>query len=380
MFVAAGPTATSGLSPGLGTVRILHLAKYYWPRSGGRERVVQNLAEGAFQLGHEAEVIAVETHWTWSKRGRHRHKVRRVFSFGALGSQEFAPGYIAAAWKSADIIHVHHPHPLADLVSLLRLRRTPLVVTQHQDVRPGPVSPHLSRWILRRAGAIVVPSSSHVALCRELAGLESKVEVIPFAIDERRWMEVPPPPGRKPARAIFIGRLVRWKGVDLLLRALAQTEDIELDIVGDGPESPRLKTLAKALAITDRVRFFGEFPDEDLPFRMVAADFLVLPSVTSSEMFGLVAIEAMAAGRPVITTDLPSGVRDVNVAGETGFVVPLRDVDALAGAMQTLAADPELVRKMGAAGRSRVLEHFTREEMARRHIALYERLLNGSRE
>jgi rhamnosyl/mannosyltransferase len=85
----------------------------------------------------------------------------------------------------------------------------------------------------------------------------------------------------------------------------------------------------------------------------------------------------MAAGRPVITTDLPSGVRDVNVAGETGFVVPLRDVNALAGAMQTLAADPDLVRKMGAAGRKRVLEHFTREEMARRHIALYERLMKG---
>ena len=356
-------------------MRILHLAKYYWPRSGGRERVVQGLAEGAAQLGHEAEVYAVETTWDWSKKRRHKHNVTRAFSFGAVGSQELAPGYLTAAWKSADIIHVHHPHSLADLACLLRLRRTPLVVTQHQDARPGPIAPRLAHRTLKRAGAIVVPSSSHMALCRELVGFESKVEVIPFGIDEQRWMEVPPPPGGKPARAIFVGRLVRWKGVDLLLRALQQTEDVELDIVGHGPEAPYLKTLAKALAITDRVRFFGEFPDEDLPFRMAAADFLVLPSVSVNEMFGLVAIEAMAAGRPVITTDLPSGVRDVNVAGETGFVVPLRDVDALAGAIQTLAADPGLVRKMGEAGRRRVEEQFTRAVMARRHIELYERLL-----
>jgi rhamnosyl/mannosyltransferase len=358
-------------------VRILHLAKYYWPRSGGRERVVQGLAEGAAQLGHEAEVYAVETRWDWSKKRRHKHNVTRAFSFGVVGSQELAPGYLTAAWKSADLIHVHHPHSLADLACLLRLRRTPLVVTQHQDARPGPLAPRLARRTLRRAGAIVVPSSSHVALCRELVGFESKVEVIPFGIDERRWMEVPPPPGGKPARAIFIGRLVRWKGVDILLRALQQTEDVELDIVGHGLEAPRLKTLAKALAITDRVRFFGEFPDEDLPFRMAAADFLVLPSVSVNEMFGLVALEAMAAGRPVITTDLPSGVRDVNIVGETGFVVPLRDVNALASAIQTLAADPALARKMGEAGRRRVEEQFTREVMARRHVELYERLVAG---
>ena len=145
-------------------MRILHLAKYYWPRSGGMERVVQGLADGAAGLGHEVEVVAVETTLGSSRdSGRQRSSVRRAFSFGALGSQEIAPGYIAAAWKRADIIHVHHPHPLADIACLLRARRTPVVVTQHADARRGIYRPS-ARLVLRRAKAVVVPSRAHVAL------------------------------------------------------------------------------------------------------------------------------------------------------------------------------------------------------------------------
>ena len=116
-------------------MRILHLAKYYWPRSGGMERVVQTLVEGASNLGHQVEVVAVESIGRSGETGRHRSSVTRAFSFAALGTQEIAPGYIAAAWKRADIIHVHHPHPLADIACLLRARRTPIVVTQHADSR-----------------------------------------------------------------------------------------------------------------------------------------------------------------------------------------------------------------------------------------------------
>lgn len=312
------------------------------------------------------------------RRSRHQSRVTRVFSFGSLGSQDFAPGYLAAAWHRADIIHVHHPHTLADLAVMLRARRTPLVVTQHADQRRTPQR-FVSRITLKRARAIVVPSRAHIALCSELDRFETKVEVIPFGIDESRWADVPPAPAAGPVRALFIGRLARYKGVDVLLRALERVPELRLDIVGTGPEAPRLRTLAQALAVTDRVRWYGEYPDEDIPRRMAEAHFLVLPSVTVEEMFGLVAVEAMAAGRPVITTDLPSGVREVNSHDRTGLVVPLRDPEALAQAMARLAADPERRRAMGAAGRAEVAARFTRRQMAEAHIALYERILAGRR-
>ena len=357
-------------------MRILHLAKYYWPRSGGMERVVQDLAEGAVGLGHHVEVVAVESLGRRAVRGRQRSSVTRAFSFGALGSEEIAPGYIAAAWKRADIIHVHHPHPLADVACLLRAGRTPVVVTQHADSKRSIYRP-AAGLVLRRARRVVVPSRAHLALSSELVGLESKVEVIPFGIDQTRWELVPPPPPGAPPRAIFIGRLEPYKGVDILLRALELVPDLRLDIVGTGPSGPRLRTLSQALAVADRVRWYGEYPDEDLPRRVADADFLVLPSVTVAEMFGLVVLEAMAAGRPVITTAVPSAVREVNVPGETGLEVPLRDVGALARAMETLAHDAPLRERMGAAGRRRVMERFTRDRMAQEHIALYEDLLAG---
>lgn len=355
-------------------MRILHLAKYYWPRSGGMERVVQGLAEGAAALGHQVEVVAVEGRGRGGTAGRQRSSVTRAFSFAALGSQEIAPGYIAAAWKRSDIIHVHHPHPLADVACLLRAGRTPVVVTQHADSRRSIYRP-ATRLVLRRAAAVVVPSRAHLALSDELVGYESKVEVIPFGIEQSRWETVPPPPPGAPPRAIFIGRLVAYKGLDVLLRALERVPELRLDIVGSGPEGPRLRTLAQALAITDRVRWYGEYPDEDLPRRMADADFLVLPSVTVQEMFGLVVLEAMAAGRPVVTTALPSAVREVNVPGETGLEVPLRDVQALAEALETLSRDPERRRALGEAGRRRVQERFTQAAMAERHIELYERIV-----
>jgi glycosyltransferase involved in cell wall biosynthesis len=358
-------------------MRILHLAKYYWPRSGGMERVVQDLAEGASLLGHQVEVVAVQSLGRQRTSARQRSSVTRAFSFGALGSQEIAPGYIAAAWKRADVIHVHHPHTLADIACLLRAGRTPVVVTQHADAKRSTYHP-VARLVLRRARAIVVPSQAHLALSTELRGFESKVEVIPFGIDEQRWNVVPPPPPGAPPRALFIGRLLPFKGVDLLLRALERVPDLRLDIVGSGPESSRLRTLAQALAVTDRVRWYGEYPDEDLTRRMADADFLVLPSVTVEEMFGLVVLEAMAAGRPVVTTAVPSAVREVNLPGVTGLEVPLRDVGALAAALDTLARDPIRRHVMGEAGRARVAEQFTRTLMAERHIALYQRVLAGA--
>ena len=227
-------------------MRILHLAKYYWPRSGGMERVVQTLADGAANLGHQVEVVAVESRGRSPVPGRSRSSVTRAFSFAALGSQEIAPGYIAAAWKRADIIHLHHPHPLADLACLLRAGRTPVVVTQHADALRSIYRP-LTRLVIRRASAVVVPSRAHLALSTELRGYENKVEVIPFGIDQKRWQVVPPPPPGASPRAIFIGRLVAYKGLDVLLRALEQVPELRLDVVGSGPEGPRLRTLAQLL-------------------------------------------------------------------------------------------------------------------------------------
>jgi len=168
---------------------------------------------------------------------------------------------------------------------------------------------------------------------------------------------------------LFLGRLVAYKGVDVLIKA-ASPLNIHVVVAGDGPM--RSSWMAEASQRKDRATF--EFPgapsDDDVKAWMHAADVLVLPSITRAEAFGVVQLEAMASGTPVISTNVPSGVPWVNRDGETGLVVPPGDVFALRCALETLMADAPLRCRLGAAGAARVRSEFTLDRMADRFVTL----------
>ena len=170
--------------------------------------VVQSLAESMAERGHEVEVVAVTAFGDPRPGQKRRASVKRAWSFAPVGSQELAPAYIAAAWWRADVIHLHHPHSLADITYALRPSLAPLVVTQHADY-PTIKYKLPGRYVLKRAAAIIVPSRAHIARSRELKGFEHKVHVIPCGIDERRW-EVVPPPLQQPAARVH-GRLEGYR-------------------------------------------------------------------------------------------------------------------------------------------------------------------------
>ena len=135
------------------------------------------------------------------------------------------------------------------------------------------------------------------------------------------------------------------------------------------------RALAEELGVAGRVQFAGDVPAAELPFYYAACDVFVLPSSERSEAFGLVQLEAMAAGKPVVCTELGTGTSFVNVDGETGFVVPARDPRALASAITNLIDDDRLRVQMGAAGRARVQNQFLLKDMVDRVVALYEDLI-----
>jgi rhamnosyl/mannosyltransferase len=257
------------------------------------------------------------------------------------------------------------------------------VITHHSDVRrqviAKPLYWPLVRAVLARSRAIVVPTQAHLAISQELLGFEKKIRIIPFGVDQVRFS--PTAPKRKPAIfdgmgpvGLFAGRLVGYKGLDVLIRAVAGTQ-LHVVIVGDGPLSSELQGQATTAGLAQQIRFAGDIPSDELPSYFQAADYLILPSVSPAEMFGIVLIEAMACGKPVISTVLPTGVREVNQAGVTGLEVPPGDPAALRGAMQQLSGDPELRRKLGNAGRARVERQFTLGQMIREHLALYSELI-----
>jgi glycosyltransferase involved in cell wall biosynthesis len=366
-------------------VKILHLSKFYPPDKGGLEHVVARLAEGAAAAGHDVRVVSA-TGSSWLRPPNQRVTepprggvtVVRLATHGIYWSQPIAPGYLAAARWPADVVHVHHPHPLADLAVLLGVR-APVVVTHHSDVRrqviARPIYGPLARSVLKRAGAVLVATRANAAVSRDLDGFEGKVRVIPFGVDADRFhpRSHPQRPTRFPAEGavgLFVGRLVGYKGLDVLIRAVSGTA-LKIVVAGDGPLRSQLEQQARAAGVADQVIFAGDVPDELITSYFQSADYFVLPSTTPAEMFGIALVEAMACAKPVISTSLPTGVREVNAADVTGLEVTPGDHVALRAAMERLASDGELRQRMGAAARARVEERFTLRHMVDAHLRVY---------
>ena len=177
--------------------------------------------------------------------------------------------------------------------------------------------------------------------------------------------------GRPGFVVLFVGRLVPYKGVDVLLQAMRGL-DASAVIVGDGPLRAALEQQADALGVSDRVSFRGTLSEDALAELYATCDVLALPSTTAAEAFGLVQVEAMARGKPVVSTRVASGVPWVNQDGVTGFTVPPGDPDALRSALGRLQQDPDLRDRMGDAGRRRFREWFTHAAMVDRTAGLYE--------
>ncbi|HXW03868.1 MAG TPA: glycosyltransferase [Vicinamibacterales bacterium] len=357
-------------------LKVLHVAKFYPPERGGMERVVQMLCRAAPHRLDSA-VLAF---------GRARRTqedvvdgvgVTRVGTLGMAGSVPIAPGFTRALRAArADVLVLHEPNPWALLAFGLSRPRIPLAIWFHSEV----VRPSLQYSLFYAplahpaygaAARIIVSSPDLGRHAKALQSSLDRVRVIPFGIDASRWM---PGDGVR-ARAeeirrqhglplvVFAGRLVSYKGVDVLLRA-ASSLPVSVVVIGDGPMRAEWSALARQLNGCARVAFAGEVDDAELHAHLAACDMFVLPSITRAEAFGYVQLEAMACGRPVVSTALPSGVPWVNRHGETGLVVPPGDVGALRAAIGRLAADAGLRARLGAAGRARIARDFTLDGMA----------------
>jgi rhamnosyl/mannosyltransferase len=286
------------------------------------------------------------------------------------------------AREEADLIVIHEPNPMALLAYFLARPAGTLVVWFHSEViRPSWryrlfYRPFL-QFALTRASRIVVASPTLAASAPQLQEWQSKCVVIPYGIQPRRMTSDAVVRRAAAIRkehdapiVLFVGRLVTYKGVDVLLDAMSSVEAVAL-IVGDGPRRAALQRQAATLGLGDRVKFLGEVAADELAALYRACDVFVLPSITRQEAFGVVQIEAMASAKPVISTDLGTGVAWVNQDLETGLVVPPGDALALRSAIVRLLGDPSLQTALGAAGAERARSVFGIDRMVDATLALY---------
>jgi rhamnosyl/mannosyltransferase len=385
-----GHVATLRSANDLGRLRVLHVGKYYPPVPGGMERVLQLLCEHERRVT-DSEVLVVNTSHRTIRETWHGVPVTRVARLAAIGSVGVCPTFPWELRRSRVDLHViHEPNPLALVSDFVARQSGPIVVWYHSEVlRPAwkyrlMYRPFLKR-VLDRAARVVVSSPNIAAHAAELQAYRDKCVVIPFGVELARFDLAASISTR--ARAIrsrhagplvlFVGRLVPYKGVSVLIDALRQV-DATAFVVGAGPLDQVLREQALTAGISDRVFFSGEVDERELLALYHACDMLVLPSVTHAEAFGMVQIEAMACGKPVISTNLPSGVPWVNQHGETGLVVTPGDAAALGEAIATLAGNEPMRQRMGLAARRRVEREFTAVRMAERTVALYHEVAAGS--
>lgn len=367
-----------GQAPRKEITRVLHVGKFYPPHHGGMERVLETICQVSGGLVDSRVLVANVSRDTVEEEVA-GIRVTRVGTIGAAGSVHVAPAFARHLRRArADLIVLHEPNPWALLSYAIARPGPPLAIWYHSDVvRPALqyalfYAP-MARIAYSRARRFVVSSPALAASAVALAPYQSRVSIIPFGIDPAPWRRPEEPPAAGPPFVLFAGRHVDYKGVDVLLRALHESAAHAV-IAGDGPKRAAWERLSRDLGLNGRVTFAGEVPDRELRRLMHACTALVLPSVTQAEAFGYVQLEAMAAGKPVISTDVPTGVSWVNQDGRTGLVVRAGDSGALREAIDRLTADAALAGRLGAAGRGRVEEEFTLDRLRDRLRRFYEDL------
>lgn len=370
---------------------IVQVLKWYPPSIGGIERVAEFWAEAARSAGHDVTVIACEK--DAEKAGRtvtpNGVVVERLRSWGVLFSMPIAPALpfaLLKAVRTADIVHFHEPYPAGTLSLLMLPRPRKLVITWHGDiVRQKHLKPY-AEWfqhkLARRADAILCTTERMAPSSSVLRSHVSKIRIVPFMIDTAPFDALRGRTDRINATrqrwggrfAFACGRLIPYKGYEVLVDAIAGT-DLRVVVAGGGPLREALEAQAKARGVAAQITFAGVVDDETLRDLYCACEFLVFPSVTHGEAFGLVQLDAMAAGKPVINTWLPTSVPAVSVDGVSGLTVEPRDPAALRGAMLRLWNDSELRQRLGAGALERVRSVFERSRVIGKLLAFYDEIL-----
>lgn len=368
-------------------MRILHVGKFYPPENGGIESVVYECVQGLRQLGHEVDVVCAtnDPKLAGSKTEAGGARISRHRSYGTCLRTSVAPGVVTELRRVSgnyDAISIHLPNPLPVLGLIGNSELPPLVLHWHADVSGRGLAykgySRLERFLLDRCHAVVVATHAHFTTSPILAGYEAKIREIPYGITvsdlhASRHAHVPLLAELAGRKVVFsLGRFVPYKGFDVLIRAAALLPDDYVVVIGGkGPEHAACQARIDRLGLGHKVKLPGMIPDHELGAYFQACSVFCLPSVTQAEAFGVVLIEAMSFGKPVLTSRLGNGVDLVAGHGETGLTVTTGDPAALAEGLLSLMQDSARHSLFSAQARARFEREFTASIMAKRLEALY---------
>lgn len=369
---------------------ILQLGKFY-PIKGGVEKVAYDLMTGLSGKEIHCDMLCA----TVAGKGKTIRlnpyaQLMECHSWGKAAATMIAPSMITTLRKvcpSYDIVHVHHPDPMAALALALSGYKGKVVLHWHSDIQKQKYLLKLYRplqdWLLRRADLIVGTSPVYLDESPFLKNVQQKTVCLPIgvppilpepeAVDKLRKQY-----GEK--KIVFsLGRLVAYKGFTHLVEAARFLKDDYVVLIGGtGALEQALCQQIKRLGLENKVVLLGRIPENELPTYFGACKVFCLPSVQKTEAFGIVQIEAMSCGKPVVATRIPqSGVPWVNKHGVSGLNVMPGNAGELARAIQDIADNESVYDKYSMAAKNRYWDIFTNEHMIDKCKRIYNNLWEG---
>ena len=381
-------------------IRVLQIGRFHnLAQNGGIERHMQLLCSGLAARGLDVTYLVAGDTLASSDEMLDDYRLVQAGTFGTFFSTAASPAQVLKALamhrkQPFDIVHLHFPNPIAHLISWLLPANVKRVITWHSDIIRQKrllslYQPFLER-VTASADALIAATPAHYTSSTQISPhlAAEKKHVIPYGQDFSALALTPQNTElclkiKAEAKTVTasghiifaLGRHVYYKGFDVLIEAM-QAIDAQLLLGGDGPLRDKLQQQAQQLGLAHRIRLTGPIPEADLAAYFNACDLFCLPSVEQSEAFGLVQLEAMACGKPVVCTQLNNGVNVVNQRGVTGLAVPVRDSKALAQALNQLLNDETLRFTLGAQAKQRALNEYSLDAMSNSHVKLYQDLLN----
>ncbi len=363
-------------------LKILQLGKFH-PIRGGVEKVMLDLTTGLSARGISCDMLCAATRGSYTIRLNDRARIIAVRSLANVKATMMSPAMIVRLrriCRQYDIIHIHHPDPMAALALRLSGFKGKVVLHWHSDILRQRqllrlIKP-LQTWLLKRADVIVTTSPPYLEQSPWLAPYRDKCQCVPIGIlpvddaDQRAIDKLRKSVGGR--KVVFsMGRLVGYKGFEYLIDAAALLPDDHIVVIGGtGPLRDQLQARIEAAGLTEKVRLLGFVPEEALPVYYRAASLFCMSSVERTEAFGVVLIEAMSCGTPIVATRIPgSGVPWVNADGISGRNAEPRDARSLAEAIMAVTGDSDGQYSRGALERYR--SHFTKEKMLKNIIEIY---------
>lgn len=358
-------------------LKYLQLGKFFPPNWGGIETVTYNLALGlidrdeinaviAFGNSNSTQLLSVDNRSTKVYLSKYVEFFRAPISISYFFN-------LRRLTSHYNVIILHLPNPLALISLMFSGYKGRVVLYWHSDIVDkgllGWLLKPIERWAISRSNVVIAPTKAHLQFSMYSFLLQSKGRVVPYPIHPRLVeianirRDLPRTLlGKKQIRLLAIGRLVEYKGLEYLIRAipfLRSKYNVHLDILGDGPLKDHLLMLISRLCIGQAVTLHGLVTEDERDTYLSEADIFCFPSITKQEMYGMAQVEAMAYGLPIISTEIVgSGSPELTRMTGSGIVVETESPQAIERAVETLIEVPSFYKDLSDAGLEAVTKIF----------------------